>query len=125
MDIDKRTPKRRLGDEGEEQACKMLASKGFRIEQRNYSCKMGEIDIIAVHPKERVLAFVEVKTRRRTDMGLPCEAVGWKKQQKLRRCAQLWLMQNPVFSAYQPRLDIIEILEIEGLLYGRHLENAF
>ena len=82
MDIDKRTPKRRLGDEGEEQACKMLASKGFRIEQRNYSCKMGEIDIIAVHPKERVLAFVEVKTRGRTDMGLPCEAVGWKKQQK-------------------------------------------
>jgi putative endonuclease len=57
---DNRTKKRILGDIGENIACKFLIKRGFKVIERNYLRKYGEIDIIAT--KDRVLRFVEVKS---------------------------------------------------------------
>ena len=122
---DRRTQKRRTGDKGELLAVEMLEKKGYCIVERNFACRIGEIDIIASHPMEKVLAFAEVKTRNRLDYGLPCEAVGKSKQRKLKLCAQLWLKIHPQYSKLQPRMDIIEVLFLGGNAYGRHLKNAF
>ena len=122
---DRRTAKRKTGDKGELLAAEMLEKEGYYIIERNFSCKIGEIDIIAASRCENVLAFTEVKSRNRTDYGLPCEAVGRRKQHRLRLCAQLWLKINPRYKKLQPRMDIIEILFIDGIAYGRHLKNAF
>ena len=53
---------RHLGEFGEERAVRFLRRKGYRIVERNYRCRQGEIDIIA--RKRDILAFVEVKLRR-------------------------------------------------------------
>ena len=125
MAEDRRTPKRKTGDSGEDAACRLLKREGYRIAARNFSCKIGEIDIVAVHPQEKLLAFVEVKTRRSTAYGMPCEAVDRRKQIKLRRCAEVYMLKDSRFSGFQPSMDIIEIIKADSGLYGRHLRNAF
>ena len=66
--------------EEEENATKYLEKQGYQIIQRNFSCKQGEIDIIAKDKNEYV--FIEVKTRQNTHYGMPCEAVHSRKQKK-------------------------------------------
>ena len=92
---------------------------------RNFSCKMGEIDIIAIDGRQNTIAFIEVKTRRNTDFGLPCQAVDRGKQHKLRRCAELFLMRNRRFTPLQPSMDIIEVLHTDRGIFARHIKNAF
>ncbi len=118
-----KTQKREKGDYGEDLACRLLVKKGYSLIERNFACKMGEIDIIASDGKE--LAFVEVKTRKRTDFGLPCEAVDSKKQARLLKTAQFYLKIHPWLDVMQPCMDIIEILIKGDDVFARHLENAF
>ena len=118
-----KTQKRREGDYGEALACGLLVKKGYSLIERNFSCKTGEIDIIASDGNS--LAFVEVKTRRRTDYGFPCEAVDRRKQAKLIRTAQFYLKTHPWLDVLQPRMDIVEILIKGDDVFARHLENAF
>lgn len=123
---DKRTVKRKIGDTGEDIAADWLIRHDYRIVVKNFSCKSGEIDIIAVDDDKRVLAFVEVKSRNSLDYGLPCQSVGIRKQQRLRRSAAFFLERNSYLRhSYQPRMDIIEILRLDGGVYIRHLKNAF
>lgn len=60
MKLDNRTEKRKLGDIGENIACSFLEGKGFKIIERNYLRKWGEIDIIT--KKSSVIHFIEVKS---------------------------------------------------------------
>ena len=122
---DKRTQQRKTGDAGEELAVSVLKKEGYEIEARNFACKCGEIDIIARNNREELIAFVEVKSRNRTDFGLPCEAVNSAKQHRLRRTAEYYLMTHRGLSEFQPSMDIIEILRINGDVYFRHIKNAF
>ena len=120
---DRRTEKRKTGDWGEEKACELLKRKGYRIAARNFSSRTGEIDIIAV--KEECICFVEVKTRKSLEYGLPCQAVDAKKRQRIKKTAEYYLMTHPWTAKYSPRLDIIEILTLPAGNYIRHIENAF
>src|SRR5437870_61274 len=61
------------GTGGEEAACAHLEALGYRILTRNYRCRQGEIDIIALDGE--VLVFVEVKTRSPSAYGSPRDAV--------------------------------------------------
>jgi len=101
-----------LGKFGEDFACTYLQRQGYRIEFRNFRCKIGEIDIIAV--KDNVLSFIEVKTRRSTTYGRPLLAVNLAKQKKIYRCAELY-MQSKGIIQNMPVLsfDVIEII-MEG-----------
>ena len=100
----------KLGKFGEDFACEYLKRQGYRIEFRNFRCRIGEIDIIAV--KDNVLCFIEVKTRNTTTYGLPREAVSLAKQKKIYRCAELY-MQSKGIILNMPVLsfDVIEIIK--------------
>lgn len=106
---------------GENKAADYITSKGYRIISRNYRCKIGEIDIIAI--KDHILVFIEVKTRSSNRYGYPYEAVNWKKQNKIIKTSMVYMREKRLLD-YQMRYDIIEIyLKGEGRI--NHIENAF
>ncbi len=107
------------GDAGEILAAKFLHKKGFQIVERNYKNKLGEIDIIAID--KGVLIFIEVKSRTTLQFGRPYEAVDFRKQQKIRRIAELYLVTKHKYYS-DCRFDIIEVLDDKIL---NHIENAF
>lgn len=114
--------KKTIGDKGEEFTAKFLKKNKYKIIERNYSCKLGEIDIIA-EDKEYLL-FVEVKTRQEGQMLEPRYSVDKKKQQKILRTASYYLQNNK--NKKQPRFDIAEVIvNNEGKMSINYLENAF
>lgn len=111
-----------LGKWGETVAASYLKRNGYEILEQNFSCRLGELDLIA--QKEKVICFVEVKTRRNINFGQPCEAVTKKKQNHIHKTIQYYLMKkNSVNSDL--RIDIIEILVLKNRVYLRHIPNAF
>jgi putative endonuclease len=78
-----------LGRTGEHLAADALAERGYRILERNFRCRHGEIDLVA--EQEQDLVFVEVKTRRGTLYGRPEEAVTLSKQRKIVEVASYYL----------------------------------
>ena len=92
-----------IGRFGESAAADYLKKKKCRIIGTNYSCRFGEIDLIA-ETKENIL-FVEVKSRKNADFAEAREFVTLSKQRRLAATAELWLMQNP--TEKQPRFDVV------------------
>ena len=113
-----------LGDFGEERAARYLRRRGYRIVERNFRCRQGEIDLIA--EGRGFLVFVEVKLRRDERFAEAREFVTAAKQRRILTAAQLWLAQHE--SELQPRFDVIEIYApngAEGKVTINHIENAF
>ena len=73
--------KQETGQLGEDLACKALKQKGYRILERNYRCRYGEIDIVA--QKNGCLVFVEVRCKTGTAFGTPEESVTALKKKRL------------------------------------------
>ena len=117
--------KKTLGDWGEERAALYLRLRGYRIVERNFRCRQGEIDIIA--RRGGVVAFVEVKLRKNADHGEAREFVTAGKQRRVVQSAGLWLARTGC--ELQPRFDVIEVYAPAGTETRRpvirHLENAF
>ncbi len=78
-----------LGRDGEDVAAGYLAQRGMQLVARNWRCRYGEIDIVALDGA--VLVFCEVKTRRGTGYGVPLAAITAVKLARMRRLAVLWL----------------------------------
>lgn len=95
------------GSIGESQAEAYLLEQGYEIIETNYKNKIGEIDIIA--KLDNRIVFVEVKSRATARFGYPREAVDYKKQQKIRMVADIYLKSRGIYEAYI-RFDVIEIL---------------
>lgn len=119
---------RRTGQTGEDLAKRVLSVKGFQIEAVNWRMgTLGEIDLIAYHPRQAILAFVEVKTRRTAQYGTPQETVDPRKQTQLAILAEAYLAAHPQPPHVQMRFDVI------GIFYpgqGKpaqitHIEDAF
>ncbi len=115
-----------MGSCGEDAACQFLKKKKYRIIERNYKNKFGEIDIIA-SDKENLI-FVEVKTRSSVEFGNPSQAVNYSKQQRIIRAAKMYLASNP--TELNIRFDVIEVFagmlpEEFSLDEINHIENAF
>jgi putative endonuclease len=111
-----------LGDRGENVAARHLRNQGYRIITRNFSCELGEIDIIARDGK--TLVFVEVKTRAYDDP-TPEEQVNLAKQQTLTRVAKLYLGR---YGTPQPpaRFDVVAVVWPTGQNpIIRHITGAF
>lgn len=111
-----------VGAWGEEEACRYLKRQGYEIVMRNYRCGIGEIDIIA--RKDKILHFLEVKTRRGLAYGLPAEAVDRRKKAHITGCVKHYMVSNIIIDK-DFQIDVIEILCSEGRAYLRHTENAF
>ena len=112
-----------LGRIGEEVAATYLQIKGYAILAKNFTVKIGEIDLIA--KDKGVLVFVEVKTRRSLQFGNPAEAVNYYKQKKIIKVAQWYLQQKNMLD--QPcRFDVVEVYYENTENYRVHqIKNAF
>lgn len=110
---------------GERQAAAYLRRKHYRIITTGYSCRFGEIDIIA--SCRGYLVFVEVKLRKSDRFAQAMEFVDSRKQQRLITTASIYLAENP--TELQPRFDVIEIYAPDGIQTKKpqinHLEDAF
>lgn len=114
-----------LGAWGEFKAAEYLRKKRYRLEAVGYSCRFGEIDIIARNRK--YLVFVEVKLRRSADFAQAMEHVDTNKQERLRKTSEFYISEFP--TNLGTRFDVIEIYAPNGLetenVEIHHLENAF
>jgi putative endonuclease len=120
-------PRQRLGRLGERLAADHLARRGFSILERNYRTRWGELDIVAFDG--RTLAFCEVKTRRLRRPGARgLEAVGPRKQARVRKMASSWMRTRTARPyAASIRFDAIGVTFDAGgrLVSLEHLEGAF
>ncbi|MBU5451679.1 YraN family protein [Pseudoflavonifractor sp. MSJ-30] len=114
-----------LGPWGEAQAADYLRRKGYTLVAANYRCRFGEIDLIVRN--RRYLVFVEVKLRKSAGFAQAREFVDFRKQQRIRATASMYLSRYP--TSLQPRFDVIEIYAPQGMetkkLTINHLEDAF
>ena len=110
---------------GEALAAAYLRKKHYRIVASGYRSRFGEIDLIAENRK--YLVFVEVKLRKNDRFASAMEYVDYRKQNRIRTTAQVYLSENP--TDLQPRFDVIEIYAPQGLETQKpeihHLEDAF
>ncbi len=115
--------RRSLGQFGERVAAVHLEAKGYRILQRNFRSREGEIDLIA--EKDGWLVFVEVRTRRGEATGGAAESVTARKQAHLLAAIDAYLEAHEGLPALQ-RIDVITLtLAPNGrLLALEHIENA-
>lgn len=114
--------KKLIGRRGEQTAAAYLKKKHYSIVGMNYSCRFGEIDVIA-EDREHIV-FVEVKMRKNADFAEAREFVTAAKQRRVTVAAEMWLQNNP--SEKQPRFDVIEIYGENGTVKEiNHIENAF
>ena len=111
--------KRQTGTEYEEQAAQWLTERGFEILEKNYRCRIGEIDLIA--RDGRYLVFIEVKYRSDGKAGDPSEAVNWQKQKKICKTAGWYLRQKRIPEDMPCRFDVVSILGSQI----HHIKNAF
>ncbi|MDO8581781.1 MAG: YraN family protein [bacterium] len=97
---------RSFGDRGEALVCDYLKKKGYRIREKQWRSKVGEIDVIA--EKGGVFVFVEVKTRQSNAFGYPEEAVTERKRQHLMRAAELYCQLKNIEKPR--RIDVVAVI---------------
>ena len=114
-----------VGAWGEALAADFMRKKRYCLDAMNYRCRFGEIDLIVRNRK--YLVFVEVKLRKSDSFAAAAEFVDFRKQERLRSTAELYLSENP--TQLQPRFDVIEIYAPQGIDTRKpvinHLEDAF
>lgn len=114
-----------LGLWGEARAARYLQVRGYRILDRRYRCREGEIDLVAA--RGGILCFVEVKLRKNAKVAEAREFVTPAKQRKVRTAALRYLTDHP--TDRQPRFDVVEVYAPDGEQTRRpvvkHWKNAF
>lgn len=115
--------RKNLGKIGEQRAVEYLQKKGYQILRQNFSCKLGEIDLVACD--KDCLVFVEVKTRWSDKYGLPEEAVTEKKLKSIIKTGEYFKLLNSKTPDLM-RIDVVCVeLSRKGTLYSiRHLKNV-
>ena len=107
--------KQQLGVRGEDLACAELQRQGMQVLERNWRCRLGEIDIVAAEAGADglTLVFCEVKCRSGLGFGHPLEAITFSKMRTLRQLAALWMREHQV-RASAIRLDAIGVVLAAG-----------
>ena len=113
--------KRLLGREGEDLAARFLEKRGYRILDRNYSTRSGEIDLVALH--EGAVVFVEVKTRTSNAFGAPELAVDPRKQRRMVKAALGYIKYKKLHQV-PCRFDVVAISSTAETTV-EHIRNAF
>ncbi|MBI4066303.1 YraN family protein [Candidatus Gottesmanbacteria bacterium] len=115
--------KKRLGKIGEDLACEYLLSHQYRVIERNFQKRYGELDIVAI--KDNTLVFVEVKTRIGRTFGLPEESVTLRKLAEVKQTAYYYKLLHPQFPESM-QIDVIAIeLDVDETLKAfRHIPNV-
>lgn len=117
--------RKQLGKLGEELAEAFLSERAYRIVERNWRCRTGELDIIA--EKADKLIFIEVRTRRPSGrFGSAKESVDYRKQLKVKETAQFYLHR---FQKYEQSIQF-DVITVEVSVDGaephiEHIQGAF
>lgn len=109
------------GKEGEDIATEFLENKGYKILDRNFLTRHGEIDIVAKDNEEYV--FIEVKTRRNNEYGEPIDAIDKNKIKHLKSAISYYLYINKLENKFV-RIDVIEVKYIKNKIYINHIKQA-
>lgn len=118
-----KTFKRLTGDKGEKIVAKYLKKHKYKVLERNFETRYGEIDIICKN--KECLCFVEVKTRKAGSLFRPYLAVNRNKQLRIIKSAYAYLKKNPCEDRMY-RFDIAEVLyDEDGEMSINYIENAF
>lgn len=110
-----------IGKYGENLACKFLAKNGYKIIERNFRIRGGEIDIVALDGK--ALVYVEVKTRSTHSFGLPEESVGYYKIRFIERASKFYRSSRKNLPQ-QERIDVVAIDLSESKPQIKLIKNA-
>jgi putative endonuclease len=97
----------KTGKEGESKAVAFLKRRGYKIVETNFTCRFGELDIIAKDKK--VLVFIEVKTRSNLNFGYPEEAINSRKKKNLLKLAEFYLQTKDLHEIDYYRFDAVSI----------------
>ncbi len=111
-----------IGMIGEEIIYKYLINNNYKVLERNFHCKSGEIDIIAKDNDEYV--FIEVKTRVSKRYGTPAEAVNINKQKHIINATKYFVYKNSLENS-NIRFDVIEVYLNKKDKSINHIKNAF
>jgi putative endonuclease len=113
-----------LGRAGEDRAARYLEECGYRVIDRNWRCREGELDLVAI--RDESLVVVEVKTRRSDGFGHPFEAVDDRKGRRLWRLALAWIAAHPdQAQGRRLRIDVIGLVGTDpAAAHLEHLEDA-
>ena len=110
---------REVGTNFEQKAADFLMEHGYRLLERNFRCKLGEIDLIA--QEGEYLCFIEVKYRSSTTKGFPAEAINYNKIRRITRTAEFYMLSHKVSPNTPCRFDAVVILGKDISL----IKNAF
>lgn len=125
MTAERKDDRKQLGKLGEEIAEAYLKSLKYRIVERNWRCRAGEMDIVAEHME--TLIFIEVRTRRPSGRyGLAKESIDQRKQRKIREVAQYYLHRHHKYEQ-SLRFDVITVELKNDKLEPQieHIQGAF
>ena len=111
------------GAAAEDNACRYLEQQGLRLIERNYRCRLGEVDLIMEEGKSTV--FVEVRFRSNPNYGSGAESVDYRKQQKLIATASHYLQKYPQRARQPARFDVISIGKTSPQANINWIQNAF
>lgn len=114
---------RARGQHWEQVAERWLRGHGARIIDRNFTCRIGEIDLIVRDGAE--VAFVEVKYRSRTGYGTGAEHVTWHKQRRISGAARFYLQYHRHAPSQVFRFDVISISDVPEGAEIQWIKNAF
>lgn len=119
---------REQGEYTESLACQYLENKGFKLIEKNFNCRVGEIDLIMKDNDS--LVFIEVRYRRSNNFGSGAESITASKQSKLIKTASLYLQQHAKLNKYPARFDVVSItgfIETDNIdnINFDWIENAF
>ena len=114
--------RRDIGARAEEIAAGWLRSEGYRILARNFSCREGELDLVA--EKDGVICFVEVRMRASAEWGDPAHTISRTKQRKVVRAALYYLYYHRIQDRML-RFDVISIVGRGVTAEVEHLPGAF
>lgn len=114
--------KKITGNEGEDRACQFLKEKGFKVLERNWRTRTGEIDIIV--NKDDLIVFVEVKTIPNGTRDMLQRELNQQKLQRIVKTSKCFLIKHREYNSSYIRYDVI-VLDMPGLPPVYHIENAF
>lgn len=108
----KNSTTRKLGTKGEDHATRYLYEMGYDIVVRNWRCKVGEIDLIAIQDDE--LVFIEVRSRQGNEaLNQAAESITPKKQERLLKLAEIYTAENPHENIKTTRIDVL-VIALDG-----------
>lgn len=113
-----------IGNLGEKIALKHYEKLGYKILDKNFYCRIGELDLVSKY--NDCIIFTEVKTRYSSKFGKPCESISSHKKYKIIKTAQFYILKNKLKN-HNARFDVIEIvLNPDNTTFNmNHITDAF